>query len=280
MGQSMYGGFPDLNGFPLFAKNGGHEIEGAQRAQDGGVVDGFRCLVVTPNDNGRDTRLTDASQLFHAEGQCSIGGAGAVEKITSMDHQVGFEGQNALNHTLKSIIHILFAGIHARVVHPVEGLVAEVCVGKMQDAHGGIDLRVLHGGLFLSGVLDEVGFGRVGDAEVSGYGDDLAPVVTAVLHTVQDDFCIGLLKQFATCVPVRGYVIEILLTLTMYEIFERLRILEHMFKELGVGSLERIGQEIGGRDVLQPLQPNKLSCPDVHECFPQAWVTGGYGFLH
>ena len=282
----------ELEFFPRLAKNRVHAVEVAQRPQDGAVVNRLWCFVVASDDDDGDFGVAEAFELFEAESERPIRGAGAVEKIAGVDDHVRFYFQNSRHHALESVVYVLLAGVDALGGHMVEGLEAEVGVGAVDDCHSllvskpqrrgdaekiisenesALRLRASASPCLCGEVLSimqaniphEIRRRRVSEFEVSGDGDDLAAMVGAVVHAVVN-------HQVARA-AVFGAVEEsemadfgesrvgkrVDVGIELFRYFRNA--VENIFR----CAVENLGQKGFGRHLAQSFEPYFFGAPDV-----------------
>lgn len=125
------------------------------------------------------------------------------------------------------------------------------------------------------GISNIIRLRRIDQSQCAGHGDDLPPVVGAVLEAVECDLRIGGLKNVSFQIAVLGSAGEERLAGCTQEIRPAPAVVEQAVEQFGVGTLKVIRQEPGGRFALQAAQPDVLRAPDVQQGAAQGREGGG-----
>lgn len=123
-------------------------------------------------------------------------------------------------------------------------------------------------------ISDIIRLRRIAESEVARNGDDLPPVIRAVLHAVQDHFSPVLRVFLAVDMNVGRRSAEIISRLAGCQVSELFgtfqQSVEHFFRR----AVEITGQERAGRAFFQPFDPDFFRAPDVQQCFVKRRKTG------
>lgn len=138
----------------------------------------------------------------------------------------------------------------------------------------GMTFKTAHSQILQPYISDIIRLGRIAEPEVARDGDDLAAVIRAVLHTVQDHFRPVLRVFPAVDMNVGRRSAEIIGRLAGCQVSELFGTFQQAVEYFFRRAVEITGQERTGRTFFQPFDPDFFRAPDVQQRFMERRKTG------